>query len=389
MGPENQDSGDLLRGSGDAGVVERIAQVYEARGAVIVGSDRREACGPIVARVRPPELNDDEIALLAAATRDQAERGKALFLIRASYRTRVIGAKPGDVVEPRRRLVQDVRAGSIDFALEDDPTGLATARQRMVEALAGDIWFVPPDTCRLVEHAAESMPSWHLDAADLPAESGFAVFADPFEYPTAEPDLDVPYWVNAISWSLVEHDDELFVQFNDFEINAPDSGPWQTVSSGRHSWFVGDTVEDFGRLGVMPGNSIDAYRLQSATTRRRMACLWALAASPRLLTASDHPADRPTRRQDARAGVASHVVIFDLRRTERREGDRSSESNVEWSHRWVVTGHWRQQPFGPGARQRRPTWIAPHIKGPEDRPLVLKDRVAVVRPDHHETSGDA
>lgn len=34
--------------------------------------------------------------------------------------------------------------------------------------------------------------------------------------------------------------------------------------------------------------------------------------------------------------------------------------------RFCVRGHWRDQACGPGRRQRRRTWIAPHWKGPVD-----------------------
>jgi len=44
-------------------------------------------------------------------------------------------------------------------------------------------------------------------------------------------------------------------------------------------------------------------------------------------------------------------------------------STVEWSHRWLVRGHWRQQPYGPQRKLRRMTWIDPFVKGPEDKPF--------------------
>lgn len=43
---------------------------------------------------------------------------------------------------------------------------------------------------------------------------------------------------------------------------------------------------------------------------------------------------------------------------------------VQYSVRWFVKGHWRNQPYGPGRAQVRPIWIAPHIKGPEGAPIL-------------------
>lgn len=51
----------------------------------------------------------------------------------------------------------------------------------------------------------------------------------------------------------------------------------------------------------------------------------------------------------------------------------------EYSHRWIVRGHMRNQAIGPrltgGERKHIRIWIAPFVKGPDDKPLVLKDRV--------------
>lgn len=60
------------------------------------------------------------------------------------------------------------------------------------------------------------------------------------------------------------------------------------------------------------------------------------------------------------------------------ESEREAEAR-EYSHRWIVRGHMRNQPIGPrnveGGQERMRVWIAPYVKGPEDKPLVLKDRV--------------
>lgn len=45
----------------------------------------------------------------------------------------------------------------------------------------------------------------------------------------------------------------------------------------------------------------------------------------------------------------------------------------------IVSGHWREQPCGPNHGERRRQWIAPYVKGPRDKPLVLKDTVRVLR----------
>jgi len=48
---------------------------------------------------------------------------------------------------------------------------------------------------------------------------------------------------------------------------------------------------------------------------------------------------------------------------------------VEWSHRWMVRGHWRLQPYGPQRTLRRAQWIDPYVKGPEDKPLDVRPTI--------------
>lgn len=51
-----------------------------------------------------------------------------------------------------------------------------------------------------------------------------------------------------------------------------------------------------------------------------------------------------------------------------RETDEASNP-VHWKHRWWVRGHWRVM-TDPKTGKQRPIWIAPFIKGPEDRPFL-------------------
>jgi hypothetical protein len=56
----------------------------------------------------------------------------------------------------------------------------------------------------------------------------------------------------------------------------------------------------------------------------------------------------------------------------------ATPSPVDWSHRWVVSGHWRHQ-YLPSCGTHRQQWIASHVKGPDDKPLVVRDEVTYLR----------
>lgn len=92
--------------------------------------------------------------------------------------------------------------------------------------------------------------------------------------------------------------------------------------------------------------------------------------------------DRHARKRATRRGLPGLVTTVKLRRIEYVGGE--GHSNVEWQHRWIVRGHWRRQPCGPDHPLAENNgqgghvaiiWINPYIKGPEDKPLHLSNKV--------------
>lgn len=77
------------------------------------------------------------------------------------------------------------------------------------------------------------------------------------------------------------------------------------------------------------------------------------------------------------------VVLAVLRRRRYASEAEREREDREYSHRWIVRGHMRNQPVGSrsaeGGQRHERIWIAPYIKGPEGKPLVVKDRVQVWR----------
>jgi hypothetical protein len=69
------------------------------------------------------------------------------------------------------------------------------------------------------------------------------------------------------------------------------------------------------------------------------------------------------------------VTVVNLRRAMAENGDSglgddSTESERRsYSHRWLVSGHFRNQAYGPSHSLRKVIWIPPYLKDPEDAPL--------------------
>ena len=85
---------------------------------------------------------------------------------------------------------------------------------------------------------------------------------------------------------------------------------------------------------------------------------------------------RAMRRQIEREGKTKpceeEVSIIDLREFERGpKGKGDGESDMEYSHRWFVRGHPRNQYF-PSDGHHEIVWIDPYVKGPDDKPFKKK-----------------
>ncbi len=140
--------------------------------------------------------------------------------------------------------------------------------------------------------------------------------------------------------------------------------PWET--SAAQSSLSGRSVED----------EIESVAVRRQKVAQFMAALCFIRQ--RVLSTTRERADRAARRRLNRPDRDIQVVY--LRRAHATPGETQFSDAVAWSCRWWVAGHWRQQPCGEARIERRPTWINPYVKGPEDKPMSTKKRLfAVVR----------
>jgi hypothetical protein len=70
--------------------------------------------------------------------------------------------------------------------------------------------------------------------------------------------------------------------------------------------------------------------------------------------------------------IPSEVTVIDIRHKYEAVSASSTPSPVNWSRRWLVSGHWRWQSIKDG---RKRIWVMPHIKGPNDKPFIATKRV--------------
>jgi hypothetical protein len=119
---------------------------------------------------------------------------------------------------------------------------------------------------------------------------------------------------------------------------------------------------------------------------------YAAASALRLLEAANVDVQetslpRAERRRAQREGAEPSLEV--VIRTAARHDSSSTVQGIEWQHRWTVRGHWKHFSKGPifDANPRKrvldangsecvKVWCPPFVKGPADKPLVLKSRRA-------------
>lgn len=110
--------------------------------------------------------------------------------------------------------------------------------------------------------------------------------------------------------------------------------------------------------------------------------IWALSAQPRVCRVSlpcPAPSDRlPARYEPEVRKVKMLVLRENLHGAGGGPGE-GGDGRRGYSHRFIVRGFWRDQAYGPGHSLRRRQWIPPYVKGPADKPLIVKETVRVWR----------
>lgn len=192
---------------------------------------------------------------------------------------------------------------------------------------------------------------------------------------------------------------------------APNMHSWYQQVMGRWasvSQFVVAHGKSLGPPTMDPDPEQQAWVIaqgdtpHSATNLPRYLHALFLLLNQTITKVEDEIPDRPARRRAEKAGFPSKVVVIRLRRVEgsaRAEG----ESLVEWSHRWLVRGHLRWQPYGPRVSDHKHVlgeaskgasghserhciiegcnhhveriYINAFIKGPAGAPLIVSDKV--------------
>lgn len=234
------------------------------------------------------------------------------------------------------------------------------------EALKGAeafYWSVP--MVRMMAEVSADMPDLTLTPAYIETPAAFWWLAEPLRAEGAK-DLTGLVWYP-------------------FAKKAPNAIPDLDAADGMYVWLL-DGVQPITRIAWRFGQAFTDIDLgkEARPYLRTFRFLPAALAflSQRLIVRTRARADRATRKRlDDVFPHEPEIGVIELRHKTIKVRKGEQGDPVEWACRWAVRGHWRQQAVGEGRRQRRPLWIAPFWKGPEDKPVkVTPKRVfAVIR----------
>lgn len=256
--------------------------------------------------------------------------------------------------------------------------GLDISLQPSVMANA-ELWWVDRDSTALVRDMSIGCPADATGDGDLlPVPFGMLVFAEPIGSGPLFPDDDDEAALLSISM-IVWHR-----QMN------PDTGlcSWALMLWGSAFEPDGSPLNGYTPNNFAPFVSLiwrDGQTVESALNEDEQWCrgfpwlmsVMALAREPRLATTTDEEPDRASRRRAKRAGIdlgATRVIYA----RPSIGGHAGSGEGHAYKHRWIVSGHWRSQPYGEGMKLRRPVYIAPHVKGPDGAPLLHGEKVRAI-----------
>lgn len=237
-----------------------------------------------------------------------------------------------------------------------------------------DLWWISEEMCDLTLSVMPQVPKdTMIENLSAPSAQGLVVLAKPWMAIDAANDNTVR--VDAISWGWTHLPSYNTNALSIFSYERDTDGRWEFISHrgwiplGRSDWPftfpLGKPVQEIS----------EKYTQSTVEDRQFIAAMWTLVATASIAQVEKPRVARPVEKRSSRAGVPSAVRVVKLREIPNHSEGPAESRPVNWSHRWVVNAHPKMQPCGPGRAQRRLIFVGPYIKGPSDKPLVLKETV--------------
>lgn len=246
-----------------------------------------------------------------------------------------------------------------------------------VSIFNADPIYVDPDMMTIAESAMDSFAPEPLQPTDLITPDGFMVLPRAIRFPDVRykevanrallwysytfkghnaidrtQTIDVP-GIIFMMFSHVDDKDDYWDEAAYLALRKHRLGSNKLVLNHVEPWAFGTSHK------VTDIRAIDKY----------VQVFWRLLVQTITVKSEARPSREYRKRAQKEKFPDKNITVVTLRRP---KGESTGERNsVEWTHRWLVGGHWRNQWF-PSLSQHRQIWISPYIKGPEDKPLEVR-----------------
>lgn len=253
-----------------------------------------------------------------------------------------------------------------------------------------ELYYCDEDMSGMIEIAAKALT--HEDIADpsvLMTERGFCYFAEGITINNSI--IHAVFWGPA-SYSTQDNETEYgyqVVSYNDRFNEKDKTGTmfWEALSreTGRSApnarWVYKQTTGYVSGDPLAPSPEMfetaatsgegDLYHISPTAL---LHCLMLMVKQPpEVITVEKKKSDNKKQlKRLKKENIPSEVVVVDIRHRYQPSSTPSTSKKIEWSRRWLVSGHWAWRATKEG-RVRR--WIMPYIKGPDDKPFIATKRV--------------
>lgn len=250
------------------------------------------------------------------------------------------------------KLAEDIGKNAFGAGLEKIDELVSPTINRLQTAR---LYLVQPQMADLIREASKSLPSYQLHRDDMPVRTGYVIFANEFVTPIGQ---EYDEAIRGFIWDVLD-DGRLNVIWLASQVMTNSRMP-TTIGIAPQCWQLGEDWD----------SEADAWQTMVLAFFRLLEANWVSIDSTR---------SKKRRGANGKKEQPSDVRVVYLRSAERKDGEPTGEGGGgNYSHRWWVSGHWRQQWY-PSRQANQPVWIQGYVKGPDDKPLITKTDVTVIK----------
>jgi hypothetical protein len=241
------------------------------------------------------------------------------------------------------------------------PISARSLQQHIADIFSrADTYYISEEIADVLVGGFDTLPNTPLGEVRPNSLYGWAFFQRPIVCPFPTP-FDTMWEIKGLAWGPVGLDSVGGLNLGIF-VRSPQSS--HLPCSGMTSW---PWESGWDRIREEKAQAGVADRELMVWLRKLVFSFFAFIRQE-CVSIQTMPASRPIRRHLPKAYTAEPVIkVIQLRRRSPATTSGTAEQR-DYSCRWLVRGHWRNQ-FYPSSKSHRPRFIPAYVKGPDDKPL--------------------